>query len=232
MCLTKFYASSIGKKQIVAVTGLCLILYVVAHLAGNLLIYIGPDMFNGYAKFLASLRPGLYIVEALLFVIFIAHFYVTGVLVMENRKARGGPSYTDYRNVGNRSVATQLMPYTGTILLIFVMWHIYDFTLIDHEGPRSILRDGLSHGLYGVVYNAFCDPLHGAFYIVAMASLGLHLSHGIKSMFQTFGVETEQPRGSSIGTISNLIGIIIAVSYSTIPIYVFLNNSKFYHVKF
>ncbi len=212
--------SSITKKQIVALTGLLLILYVVAHLLGNLFIYAGPEKFNGYAKFLASLRPGLFLIELALLWIFIIHIYFTYLIVLENIQARG-QGYAVYQPVGNRSWATRLMPYTGTILLTFVIWHVFDFTLIDHEGPRSIMPDGRHLGLYGVVYNSFSVPWHSGFYIVAMMCLGLHLSHAVQSVFQTFGFN--HPKYTPfIGKISIVLGWLVALGFSSIPVWVFI----------
>jgi len=214
--------SSITKKQIVAATGLALIGYVIAHLAGNLLIYKGPSALNGYAEFLASLRPGLFLIEIVLLGIFVIHMYFTYLVVLENILARG-TGYKVYQPVGERSWATRLMPYTGTVILVFVIWHVSDFTLIDHEGPRSIMPNGEYLGLYGVVYNSFMDPVHSSLYIVAMMCLGLHLSHAIQSCFQTFGFN--HPKYTPvIEKASNFLGFILTVGYISIPVYVLVSK--------
>ena len=172
----KCFTSSIGKKQIVAATGLCLILFIIGHLAGNLFFYSGPEAFNKYAEKLAHLRPGLLLVEAGLVVIFFVHMWLTVVLAIENHLARP-VGYAVHKSAGKRSLATRLMPVTGTIIIAFVIWHLLDFTFSDHHGLLSVLDDGHSHGLYGVVYNAFSNPIHSTLYIIAMAALGFHLSH-------------------------------------------------------
>ena len=218
--LIPYIKSSIGKKQIVAVTGLLLILFVVGHLAGNLLIYLGPEAFNKYADKLKHLRPGLYLVEVGLLIIFIIHMWLTAVIVIENYQARG-TRYSVSQAVGKRSLATRLMPYTGTTVIVFVIWHLLDFTFVDHSGPLSVLADGLSYGLYGVVYNAFSDPLHSMFYVIAMFALGLHLSHGIQSFAQTFGFN--HPNYTPVvKTVSGGLGFFIAVAFSSIPVYILL----------
>ena len=216
--IIQYYKSSIGKKQIVATTGLLLILFIIGHLAGNLLIYLGPDAFNNYAKKLASLRPGLYVIETFLLLMFLVHMYLTALLVLENIKARG-QAYKVEKTEKDRSLASIIMPYTGTIVVIFVVWHILDFTFVDHLGPRSILKDGNSYGLYGVVYNAFSEPSHTFLYIVAMFALGLHLSHGVQSFLQTFGLN--QPHTMPlIKNCSDAFALLIAISYSAIPLYI------------
>ena len=215
-----YYKSSIGKKQIVATTGLLLILFIVGHLVGNLLVLLGPDAYNGYAKKLASLRPGLYLIEFGLFLVFLIHIITTAILVLENIQSRP-IRYQISKSKEERSVAAQLMPYTGTILFVFVIWHLLDFTFVDHEGPLSIVR-GKSCGLYGVVYNAFADPAHSYFYIVAMMALGFHLAHGVQSFAQTSGFN--DPRYTPlIEKISNGFGLLITLAYSSIPIYVLFN---------
>lgn len=214
--------SSIGKKQIVAATGLFLVLFVIGHLLGNLFIYLGPEAFNNYAKKLANLRPGLYAVEAGLLVIFFIHMWLTAVIVIQNRLARP-IHYSVCKSVGDRSLATRLMPFTGTIIIAFVIWHLLDFTFSDHHGPLSVLADGQSYGLYGVVYNAFSDPIHSALYIIAMIALGFHLSHGIQSFIQTFGLG-HPDHLPAVQKLSNGLGAFIAAVFSSIPVYVLLNS--------
>jgi succinate dehydrogenase / fumarate reductase cytochrome b subunit len=207
--------SSVDKKQIVAVTGILLTVFVLGHLAGNLFIYLGPEAFNGYAQKLAGLRPGLYLVESVLLVVFLIHLSLTALLVLENRQARPIP-YRQWQMIGEQSFAARLMPWTGTIIAAFVVWHLLDFTLTDHHGPRSVLSDGESYGLYGVVYNSFANPWHSALYILAMAALGFHLSHGIQSFAQTLGFH--HPRYTPlIRRMSNGLGLLIALAYSSVP---------------
>lgn len=213
---------SIGKKQVVAVTGLILVSFVIVHLAGNLLLYLGPEAFNGYAKKLAGLRPGLYLLEAGLIVLFLTHLWLTALLVVENLHARP-LRYRLVRSSGKNSVGARLMPLTGTVIVIFVLWHLRDFTFTDHHGPRSVLSDGQSHGLYGVVYNSFQDPAHSLLYVIAMTALGLHLSHAIQSFVQTMGFNHARYT-PAIQKISNGLGFLIALAYSSIPVYVLMHR--------
>jgi succinate dehydrogenase / fumarate reductase cytochrome b subunit len=222
--ISQLLKSSIVKKQIVAVTGLMLILFLIGHLAGNLYMFAGPEAFNAYAKKLASLRPGLLFIEAALLAVFLIHLSLTALLVLENIKARGDSGYQVQKSRGGRSLAARLMPLTGTVILLFIGWHLLDFTFSDHHGPRGVLSDGKSYGLYGVVYNAFLDPIHSGFYILAMACVGFHLSHGIQSFFQTLGFY--HPYYSSIiKKISAGMGILVALGYSSIPVYIMLQHA-------
>lgn len=223
--LHSYYQSSIGKKQIVALTGLILIIFVIGHLAGNLFIYLGPQAFNGYAKKLASLRPGLYLIEFALLGVFLLHMYTTALLVLENIRARGEVRYRVKHDQGQRSWSARLMTYSGIIVLAFVIWHLLDFTFVDHHGPRSILADGKSYGLYGVVYNSFRDPLHSALYIIAMIAVGLHLNHGVESFVQTFGFN-HPAYTPLLKKFSQLFSLVITAAYSSIPILILLKSSS------
>ncbi len=218
----KLIKSSIGKKQMVATTGLLLVLFVIGHLAGNLVMYLGPGSFNKYAAKLMDLRPWLYIIEGGLLAVFIVHMWLTILLAVENRLARP-VGYEISRAVGKRALDTKLLPWTGTIVVLFVIWHLVDFTFQDKEGPLSVHSDGQSYGLYGIVYNAFCDPLHSVLYIIAMAALGLHLSHGIQSFIQTFGLN--HPKYTpAIRKASNIVAGLIALTFSSLPVYVLVKE--------
>ncbi|MCA9399316.1 MAG: succinate dehydrogenase cytochrome b subunit [Candidatus Omnitrophica bacterium] len=218
--ISSYFKSSIGRKQVVAVTGALLIGFVIAHLIGNLTFFLGPDVFNAYAKKLAHLRPALNVAEAGLLIIFLVHMCTTYTLVWENIKARQN-KYSTYKPVGKRSLATRLMPFTGTLLLAYIIWHLIDFTFTDHHGVNATLN-GIDLGLYGVVYNAFSDPVHSILYIIAMLALSLHLSHGIQSVFQTFGLHGEKitPFAKNL---SDGLALFICVMFSTIPMYAYFH---------
>jgi len=213
--------SSITKKQIVALTGLVLIIFVIAHLAGNLFIYGGPGAFNGYAEHLEDLGILLNMAEYTLLAVFVIHIWTTVLLVLENIKARGGlKRYAVNKPVGNRSLATAIMPYSGTYLLLFVLWHLFDFDLADQAGPRSLIA-GKSYGLYGIVVNSFSDPLHSALYIIAMCFLGLHLAHGVESTVQTFGLRNPP----AFQKFSRYFAFLMVIGYSSIPVYILVKGA-------
>ena len=196
--------------------------FVCGHLAGNMLIFAGPEMFNAYAAKLASLRPGLLLIEALLALIFILHIIVTITLVIENFRARGG-GYEVKSDVGNRSLSARIMPYTGGIIFVYVLVHIWDFTF-DGFGAGGLIN-GEDFGLFGVVFNSFKSPLHSFLYILAMMALGFHLSHAIQSVFRTFGVCSDAVM-SIIVKASIAIGVLIAILYSSIPAAILFNCLK------
>ncbi len=208
--------SSIAKKQIVAVSGLLLVGYLVFHLTMNLLIYFGPNAFNRFPEAAKATGNVLHVAEAGLAAIFLIHIMFTVWVVIENRRARG-KGYEVKRATGKRSLATRLMPYTATVLLLFLIIHLRDYTLADHHGYRSVIG-AQNLGLFGLVINSFQNPFRMVFYLIAMFSVGFHLAHGIQSVFQSFGVNhpTYTP---AIQKISTAIGLFFAVAFSSIPLW-------------
>ncbi len=196
-----------------------LIVFVIAHLAGNLTMFGGPTVFNAYAATYDKFRPWFNYVEYGLLGVFLVHIFFTAWVVIENIKARGGLNrYAVDKPVGRRSLATRLMPYSGTYILFFVVWHIFDFTFSDKHGLRSYIG-AQSFGLYGVVFNAFANPWHSGLYILAVCFLGLHLAHGVDSTVQTFGLN--HPRYTPLlMRVSRYFALLMVIGYSAIPLYV------------
>jgi succinate dehydrogenase / fumarate reductase cytochrome b subunit len=217
-----YLRSSIGKKQIVAATGLVLISFVVAHLAGNLSFYLGAAAFNAYAAKLKSFRPVLNVAEAGLLLIFIVHMITTFCLILQNRRARGR-GYACNKGSGVQTLSSKLMSYTGPIVLIYVILHLFDYTWADHHGAASVVR-GVNYGLYGLVYRSFTSWGHSLWYIVAMIAVGFHLDHGVQSFFQTFGLNNKN-YAPCLKKLSRLFAIVITLGYVSIPLYVFVINN-------
>lgn len=217
--LKKYFASSIGKKQVVAVSGLMLILFLIAHLAGNLFIYGGPGAFNQYAATLESLGPVLVLIETLLTLVFVTHIVFTAMVVIENKRARP-IQYAGGLASKERSLATRLMPYTGTVLLVYIITHLCDFVFADATSSASTFG-GQQLGLYGLVVHTFMNPLKVVWYLVAMMAVGFHLVHAVQSVLQTFGIN--HPYYTPIiRKVSLVFGILIALGFSIIPFYVWL----------
>ena len=220
--LIKWPASSVARKQLVACTGLLIMGFVLTHLAGNLFIFAGPEVFNAYADKLASLRPLLNFLEIALIIIALIHVFTTLMLLLENLKARG-TRYSICRAVGPSLLGAQWMPVTGPIILIFIIFHLWDFTFAEH-GVRNLVNNQ-DLGLYGVVYNSFRDPLHAIIYILAMIALAVHLTHAIQSALQTFGLNNHK-FFPYLKKISVLVGIVVALAYIIIPVSVLFNFIK------
>jgi len=173
--LLEFLTSSIGKKVQVALTGLLLCGFLVTHLAGNLLMFRGPEAFNHYSEALRA-NPLLPLAEILLAWLFLVHALVAVWLTYQNRRARP-VRYERSAWVGGRTIGSATMIYSGLLLLAFLVVHVKTFR-IDFPGGS----------LYDWVLTRFANPYYSLFYVVAMAALALHLSHGFQSGLQTFGV--------------------------------------------
>ena len=181
-----YFCSSIGRKQLVATTGLLLCGFLVSHLIGNFLLMMGSDAFNIYAHKLASLGGALFVIEGVLTLIFLTHLGLAIKLNMENMKARGNKRYALKKNTGRGTTfASSTMPYTGLILLVFVILHLkslkfgsYYETTVD----GVVMRD-----LYKTTMEYFQSAGATAWYVVAMICAAIHTAHGFSSAFQSMG---------------------------------------------
>lgn len=195
--------------------------FLIAHLSGNFLIFAGPEAFNGYSEKLRHLGALLWVARIILLAALVVHVYLAIQLTAENHNARGG-RYTVANHKGEGGFAKTTMIYTGLLVLAFIALHLYDFTFRAKIGDPTIIEGvngGESLGLYGLVWNSFLQPWHAGLYILAMIVLGLHLSHGIQSLFQSLGIAHDRytPKIKKIGF---ALAIILAVGFISIPIYV------------
>ncbi len=214
--ITRFYKSSIGKKWIVALTGLALIAYVVGHMAGNLQIFISQDRINDYAVFLHSMGPLLWAVRALLLAAFVIHILVTVQLAAQNRRARP-ISYAMKRDVRARA-SSKTMILSGLIVLCFVVFHILHFTTHNIDSKFGLLEDSRGrHDVFSMVILGFSNAWVSGFYILAMFLLCLHLSHGFQSFFQTLGLNSKKV-APLLNVGSRVAAAVIFFGYTAIPI--------------
>lgn len=182
-----YFGSSIGRKQLVAVTGLLLCGFLVSHLAGNFLLLLGPDAFNLYAHKLESMGGLLYVAEGALAVIFAIHLGLAIKLNIENVQSRGGAKrYAVKKNTGRGTTfMSQTMPFTGIILLVFVVLHIKNLKL-GSVYPTTV--DGVEmRDLYRTTMEYFASVGATIWYAVAMFAAALHTAHGFASAFQSMG---------------------------------------------
>ncbi|MBI4556378.1 MAG: succinate dehydrogenase cytochrome b subunit [Candidatus Hydrogenedentes bacterium] len=218
-------ASSIGRKQILAVAGLVWIKYLIMHLAGNFLIFGGPELLNGYSEKLHAMLPLLWFARVILIIALLIHIYFAIILTFENWRARSVP-YAVKAAKGDNSWAARTMIYTGLIVVVFLWLHLTDFTIADKAGEASFVETSqgrISLGLYGLVWNAFLRPWHVFIYFLTLVVVGLHVSHGVQSFFQTFGLFDERYT-PAIRKLSVIFGAVIAVGFATIPIYVIIRH--------
>jgi len=177
-----FLASTIGKKVVMAVTGVVLVGFVVAHMIGNLTAYLGPEAMNAYAVWLRELMHGaaLWIMRAGLLLSVILHIWAAVSLTLDNRRAR--PIGYRSRDFERSTYASRTMVWSGPILLLFIVYHLLHFTTGDIH-PAFVEGE-----VYQNFVTGFRVPAVSLFYILSMLALGLHLYHGIWSMLQTLGL--------------------------------------------
>ena len=214
--------SSILKKQIMAVTGLLLCGFLVTHLAGNCLIYVGPEAFNSYAHTLIT-NPFIYLMEAGLVLLFLLHIGMAIKLTIENKRARPSSYYMKMSVEGGATFASSTMPITGLIILIFLIFHILHFKY----GPvYTVQYDGVEmRDLYRLLLEYFQGPLAIGWYLFSMAALGLHLSHGFWSAFQSLGFN--HPKYNDILKIkAKAFALIVSIGFAALPIYCYLQGGR------
>ncbi len=214
--LSRFLTSPVGRKILMALTGIFLSLFLVAHLAGNLLVFAGPDTFNEYSHKLIS-NPLIYIAEIGLLVLFVGHF-VSGILVYRRSKLARPVPYDLKEPAGytsHKTLASSTMIYSGLFLLLFVPLHLKTFkfgTYYDTAGAEPI-RD-----LYRLTVEIFENPLYVLFYMVAMVIVGSHLYHGVGSAFQSLGIYYRK----GLLAFGRGFAVVIAGGFFLIPILLFL----------
>jgi len=174
--LWKTYSSSLGKKYTMALTGLLLGFFLLAHAAGNSSVFWGREAFNSYAEHLHALGILINIAEVGLLITFLLHSITAILLLVENRNCRE-KRYAVQKNAGGRSWGSQTMPYTGLIILAFLLLHLGNFHFVAHNKP-----------VFDIVFPVLSTPFYSACYALAMGALGLHLSHGLWSLCQTMGL--------------------------------------------
>lgn len=207
---TKTFTSSIGKKFIMALTGISLILFLLMHLAGNLSLYGGENAFNSYAGALESLKPIVRVIEVILAAIFIFHIIYGTKLWIENKIAKP-IKYKINASSENSSLYSRFMFQTGIVIFIFLVLHLVTFWAPYNFG-------GEEHNLYLLVTGWFRETWYSVFYIISMILIGFHLNHAFQSAFQTFGWNHNKytPFIKKFGT---LYAILIAAGFASIPIY-------------
>ncbi len=180
------FLNSVVKKQIMGITGLLLCGFVLAHLLGNMTLFIGSDAFNKYGHTLTS-NPLIYLAEAGLLAIFLAHIVMAIKLIIENRAARPVPyAYSRKQSGRGATFASSTMPISGILTLVFLVVHIMGLKF----GPvyPTVVNGVEMRDLYKTTIEYFQDPLHVLFYVIAVVSLGVHVSHGFWSAFQSLGL--------------------------------------------
>ena len=236
-----FYRTTIGKKMVMAVSGLVLVGFVLGHLLGNLQIFLeltGPNngrhALNSYAHLLHSLPALLWGTRILLIVAVVAHFLSAFALIQQNRRARPqGYRVTTYQKT---SFAARTLRWGGVIILAFIVYHIGHLTLgmlkpgLERVAGGALAVDGYGHiDVYANVIRGFQVEWVAAAYIVANGLLGFHLYHGVWSMLQTLGVShsvLNDNRRDRRKLAAAFFGLFVAAGNISIPVAVLAGYLK------
>lgn len=209
--------STIGRKQLVALTGLGLSLFVLVHMAGNMLILVSAQKYNEYGHALVS-NPLLYVAEVGLIAMFVGHLAIALALSWKNAQART-QRYAVLPHGQKRTTWTQRSLWAqGLLILVFTILHLITFKYGPHyevDYGHGAIRD-----LHKLVVEVFHEPGYVVWYCVALVILGLHLSHGVGSSLQTFGLN--HPRYNfAIKSISWFYALVVAAGFISQPLYVY-----------
>jgi succinate dehydrogenase / fumarate reductase cytochrome b subunit len=208
--ITGTLGSSIGKKLMMAVTGFSFCGFLAAHLAGNLTIYGGRDAFNSYAEHLHALGPLLTVAELGLLTLFLIHVITGLILFLQNLKARP-ERYAVNKTAGGRTLGSATMPYTGVLILAFIVFHLLNFHFVDKTDTT----------IFNIVSEAFSNTGYVVIYILAMVVAAIHVSHGFWSAFQTVGANHPKYM-PAIRAIGIAFAVAIGIGFGFLPIYIFL----------
>ena len=208
MKVSLLLTSSIGKKILMAVSGLFYCFFLVGHLSGNFLLYVSREKFNEYADFLTS-SSLIYVAEVVLIMMLLIHIITAVSLTRENRKARGG-NYKKLAQKGNTKTNSTYMGISGLLILAFLILHIYTFKFGDWDNTSS-------NTLYDLVLLKFSDTWYSTIYVICMIILGLHLNHAFKSAFHTLGLIPQTNK--KMTRLSTLFAITMTIGFSSFPIY-------------
>lgn len=208
----RLFNSPVGAKMLMAVTGLMLTGFVLAHLSGNLLIFAGSEKFNAYAAGLHSLGGLLWVARLGLLGAFVLHVYLAVKLTAENRSARP-VKYANEATI-QASFASRHMIQTGLMIAAFVLYHLAHYTFRWTDPSFASLPEG---DVYAMVVAGFSSPAVSGFYVLAMLALSFHLCHGVSSVFQSLGIYhgNINPVTEKLGPI---VATIVFIGFSSIPL--------------
>ncbi|MEI6562513.1 MAG: succinate dehydrogenase cytochrome b subunit [Verrucomicrobiota bacterium] len=222
--IISFYQSSIGKKWIVALTGLVLVGFVTGHMIGNLQIFLGQEPLNKYAAFLQGLGELLWVIRGVMLACIGIHIVTTVLLTIQNAAAT--PQKYAVTKSQAASIGAKTMAVSGTIILCFLIFHLLHFTTLSIHPEWQGWHDAEGrHDVYSLVIVGFQNPLASGFYLLGLFLLCMHLSHGIQSFIQTLGLRSRKI-ADTLTTASPYLAGLIFLGYASIPVACFLGILK------
>jgi succinate dehydrogenase / fumarate reductase cytochrome b subunit len=221
-----FINSSIGKKWVVALTGLVLFGFVIGHMIGNLQVFLGPEAMNQYGAMLHAWPEALWAVRAVLLAALVLHVIFALRVRIESKKARPEKYAVTQRTAA--TLSSRSMTLTGLLLLSFIIFHLAHYTARTVDPSFATMQDARGrHDVYRMVIEGFSKPAISIYYMVAMALLCAHLSHGAWSWLQTLGLRTKKTAASSTRG-AQVLAVVLALGFSSIPVAVLAGLGRGY----
>ncbi|RKS71961.1 succinate dehydrogenase / fumarate reductase cytochrome b subunit [Actinomadura pelletieri DSM 43383] len=219
VAIPAIYRSTVGKKAVMAVTGGILVLYLIAHMVGNLKIFLGAEDFNHYAHWLRTIgepavprRTVLTLIEVVLGVSVVLHMW-SAVSLARRASAARPVKYQSKKKSHAQGYAVRTMRYGGVIIAVYVVWHLLDLTffVVNPKGSDATPYERMV---------ADFDPSRWyitVWYVLAIALVGLHLHHGIWSAFQTLGLRTPR-RDRALRGIAAIVAALVTLGFVSVPL--------------
>ena len=213
----RVFSSSVGTKLLIGLTGLLLFLYMLLHLAGNAIIFAGPDVFNEYSHLLVT-NPLIVPIELALAAIFLLHIYKAITMWFANKDARpvdyGKKEWAGHTS--RKSLSSTTMIWSGIFLAVFVVIHVKQFKF----GSWYLVENSEVRNLFATEVEVFSNPFWVIFYVIATLLVGLHLRHGIASGFQSLGID-HPVYTKRLTTLAILLAALIGLGLAVIPVWVY-----------
>ncbi|QLY25501.1 succinate dehydrogenase cytochrome b subunit [Bdellovibrio sp. KM01] len=213
-----FLGTTVGKKYLMGITGLIWAGFVLAHMAGNMLIFVSHDAYNAYGHALTSGKI-IYVAELVLVLALITHVFMAISLTKNNREAKGQKYAVAAKGAKRVSLASRTMAIQGSLILVFVILHLITFKYGQHY--ETNVNGVPMRDLAKLMEEVFQQPGYVVWYVVALILLGFHLKHGVGSTFQSLGL-MEGTYRNVWAKLSVGYGIIVALGFISQPLYLFL----------
>ena len=210
---------TLARKILVGVSGIFLLLFIIGHMLGNTTIFWGPAGLNSYAHHVQSLGPLLWLERLIMLLLVSIHIYFGITLTLENRQSRS----TKYvrRTYQRSTIFSRTMIYSGLVILAFLLYHLAHFTLgLTHPDAYHVVDQAGRHDVYTMVVAGLQGFFVGIIYVIGLAALFFHLSHGIQSLFQTMGWNTDRTLPAIVFW-GRVAAVLISLGFLAVPVAVF-----------
>lgn len=219
--MSGFLGSTVGKKYVMGITGLIWAGFVLAHMAGNLLIFVSHDAYNAYGHALTSGNI-IYVAETVLVLALIVHVFCAISLTKNNREAKEQRYAVAASGKKKVSLASRTMAVQGSLILVFIILHLITFKYGTHY--ETTVNGVVMRDLAKLMVEVFQSPGYIVWYVVALVLLGFHLSHGVGSTFQSLGL-MEGTYRNTWKKLSYTYAVIVALGFISQPVFIFLNGN-------